>query len=215
MQAGQHDPRENPKGDLQAPVVILASASQARRLLLENAGVSIQVIPASIDEEEIKLALRAEGATAAQAAETLAELKAQRVSRQHANALVIGADQMLTCDGAWFDKPKSIAEAKESLRALGGRQHELISAVSVVQGGRYLWHHVDSARLTLRPLSDAFIDDYLAAAGDDALSSVGAYRIEGLGAQLFSAIEGDYFTILGLPLLPVLDFLRNHKVVAT
>ena len=143
----------------------------------------------------------------------LAELKAQRVSQRHKDALVIGADQMLQCGGIWFDKPPDLDHARGHLNALRGRTHELLSAVCVVRDGEVLWRHLESAQLTMRPFSDAFIDEYLAAAGDAVCASVGAYQLEGRGAQLFSCIKGDYFTILGLPLLPLLGFLVNHGVV--
>lgn len=196
-----------------APAVVLASASRSRRQVLVNAGLPVACEAANIDEGEIKAALAAEHAGAAQVAETLAELKAQRVARHHPGALVIGADQMLECDGTWYDKPADLAEAAAHLRALSGKTHELISCVCVVRDAARLWHRIDRARLTVRPLSEAFVDAYLGAVGEDALTSVGAYQLEGLGAQLFSRVEGDYFTILGLPLLPLLDFLRNHEVV--
>ena len=129
--------------------------------------------------------------------------------------LVIGADQMLECEGVWFDKPESLAEAADHLAKLGGRSHTLISCACVVRDGARLWHHIDRARLTMRPLSQAFIASYIEQVGEAALTSVGAYQLEGHGAQLFSKIEGDYFTILGLPLLPLLDFLRHHGVIET
>ena len=201
--------------DAAAPEVILASASPSRRMLLVNAGVPVSFEAAQIDEGEIKQALRSEGATAAQVAETLAELKAQRIARRHPGALVIGADQMLDCNGVWFDRPADLDHAAAHLESLSGRTHELVSCACVVRDGARLWHHIDRARLTMRPLSSEFIASYLAAVGEAALSSVGAYQLEGLGAQLFSRVEGDYFTILGLPLLPLLDFLRNHQAVAT
>lgn len=197
------------------PAVILASASPSRRALLANAGLDVQAEAARIDEDEVKASLRAEGADAAQVAETLAELKAQRIARRHRGALVIGADQMLECDGAWFDKPETLDHAAGHLAALAGRSHTLVSCACVVRDEVRLWHHLDRARLTMRPLSADFIAGYLAQVGEAALSSVGAYQLEGRGAQLFSKIEGDYFTILGLPLLPLLDFLRQHGVVET
>ena len=196
-----------------APPVVLASASASRRMLLKNAGVDLSYDVAQVDEDEVKRALQAEQASAAQVAEALAELKAVRVSRRQAGALVIGADQTLDCQGQWFDKPVDLDHAAGHLRALAGKTHVLHSAVCVVRDGARLWHHIGEARLTMRPLGDDFIADYLAAVGDKALSSVGAYQLEGLGAQLFSRIEGDYFTVLGLPLLPLLDFLRNHRAI--
>ena len=196
-----------------APRVVLASASRSRRMLLRNAGIDARHDVPAVDEDEVKRALRAEQASAAQVAEALAELKALRVSARAPGALVIGADQTLDCGGQAFDKPSDLAHAGAHLRALRGKSHVLNSAVCVVRDGARLWHHVGRARLTMWNFDDAFIDRYLAAVGDQALNSVGAYALEGLGAQLFSRIEGDYFTILGLPLLPLLDFLRNHGAV--
>ncbi len=197
-----------------APTVVLASASRARLELLLRAGVATRAAPAHVDEHEVRASLRAEKAGVEDAAETLAELKARKVSRHASDALVIGADQILDCDGAWFDKPPDRVRAAADLRALSGKRHSLATAVCVVRDGVRLWHHRESARLTMRPLGDAFVEAYLDAVGVDALASVGAYQLEGLGAQLFSRVEGDYFTILGLPLLPLLEFLRNHGVVA-
>ena len=189
--------------------LVLASASPARALMLERAGVRCEVEAARIDEEEYRNAMRADGAPAAAVAESLAELKARRVARHHPQAIVIGADQILDCDGIWFDKPADLDRARADLMALRGRTHELLSCACVVQDDRRLWHHIGRASLTMRAFTDDFLDDYLAMVGDDALSSVGAYQIEGPGAQLFSKIEGDYFTILGLPLLPLLQYLRD------
>ena len=197
-----------------APSVILASASPSRRSVLENAGLRFTVSPAAVDEAAVKRSLQGESATAAQAAETLAELKAQRVSSNEPESLVIGADQMLECNGRWFDKPQNRTEAQQHLESLRGRSHTLWSGVCVVRGGSRIWHHNEPARMTMRPLTDAFVQDYLDRVGDQALSSVGAYQLEGLGAQLFSRIEGDFFTILGLPLLPLLEVLRANGVLA-
>ncbi|HET7595036.1 MAG TPA: Maf family protein, partial [Stellaceae bacterium] len=122
-------------------------------------------------------------------------------------------DQMLDCAGTWFDKPHDRADARAQLVALRGKRHELVSAVTVVRNGAVIWHLVDRPRLAMRAFSDDFLDTYLAALGDEALASVGVYQLEGLGAQLFERVEGDYFSILGLPLLPLLDFLRGHGVV--
>jgi septum formation protein len=193
--------------------LILASASPTRRRLLEQAGLEFSAETAPIDEEEAKLALESEGASAAALAETLAELKATAVSRRHPGGFVIGADQVLDCEGRRYDKPRDEAAARAQLMALRGRSHQLISALVVARNGERLWHHVDRARLTMRPFSPAFLDDYLARSLPGILTSVGAYQLEGRGAQLFSRIEGDYFTILGLPLLPLLDFLRPHGLV--
>jgi len=196
------------------PAVVLASASESRRRLLRGAGVPFRAEASAIDEEEIKAALRAEGASAMQVAETLAELKARRIVRRHPGALIVGADQMLDCDGRWFDKPGFRAAAAEQLRALSGRAHELLTSVCLLRDEQRIWHHNARARLVMRPLSDAFIDAYLDAVGEAALHSVGAYQIEGRGAQLFAQIEGDGFAIQGLPLLPLLEMLRQHGVLA-
>jgi septum formation protein len=194
--------------------LVLASASSSRAAVLRQAGLAIRQDPAGVDEEAVKQSLRAEGADAAHVATALADLKAQQVSRRHPDAFVIGADQMLECNGVWFDKPPDIDHARAHLMSLRGRTHELITAAVVVRSGARLWQHVDRAALTMRPFSDAFIEHYLQAAGDEVCSTVGAYRLEGTGAQLFSRVEGDFFTILGLPLLPLLDILRGHGIVA-
>lgn len=199
--------------DPAAPPVVLASASRARRTMLAHAGVVVTVDAAHVDEDEVKLAMRADGASVDAIAERLAELKALRVSQRRPGALVIGADQMLECDGVSFDKPRDAGEAAQRLRALAGRTHRLVSAAVVARDGERIWHEADAARLTMRPLSDRFIADYLAALGEEALASVGSYQLEGLGAQLFTRVEGDFFTVLGMPLLPLLGFLRAHGVV--
>ncbi|HWG79017.1 MAG TPA: nucleoside triphosphate pyrophosphatase [Stellaceae bacterium] len=193
--------------------IVLASASATRAAILAGAGIEALRDPAGIDEDEIKRSFRAAGRDAVACATALAETKATRVSARHIDMLVVGADQMLDCAGTWFDKPGDRAEARAQLVALRGKRHELLSAVTVVKNGAVIWHLVDRPRLTMRAFSDRFLDAYLAALGDDALASVGVYQLEGLGAQLFERIDGDYFSILGLPLLPLLDFLRGHGVV--
>jgi septum formation protein len=164
-----------------------------------------------LDEAAIKAAGRQAGSAVEDVAMALAEAKA--TADDHGTALVVGADQILDCDGSWFDKPTSIDGAAAHLRALSGRTHRLVSAVCVAGRGDVRWRHVESPRMTMRRLDDGFIDDYLARAGPSVLDSVGAYRLESLGAQLFERIEGDYFTILGLPLLPLLAFLRDAGAV--
>lgn len=193
--------------------IILASASQARKAMLASAGISFSVERPTVDESLIKQRLKSNGADAAAVAQALALEKALDVSRRHRQALAIGSDQMLVCDGRWFDKPNDRSEAKAQLKALRGRRHELISAVAVVSNEKCLWHHVERAELSMRAFSDAFLDEYLDRVGGDALQSVGAYQIEGLGAQLFETIRGDHFTIMGMPLLPLLDFLRSRDAV--
>jgi septum formation protein len=197
-----------------APKVVLASASAIRRTLLKNAGIDCEIDPGAVDEDEVKRAMKADGAPAASVAETLAEMKAARVGPRHPGALVFGADQMLECNGVWFDKPVDRPHAAAHLAALAGRTHRLISALVCVRNGARIWHHTATASLTMRPLSPSFIDAYLDSTGAQALQSVGAYQLEGLGAHLFSRIEGDYFTVLGLPLLAMLAFLREHGVIA-
>ena len=192
--------------------LILASGSRARADMLRAAGLRFDVVKPAVDEEEVKHSLRAAKASGSVIAETLAELKAQRVSSRHSASYVIGADQVLECDGKNFDKPASCADALGQLRELRGKSHELISAAVVVKDGLRLWHHTDRAVLTLRPCSDEFLARYLDAMGDKVLTTVGGYEIEGLGAQLFSSTRGDHFTILGLPLLPLLSFFRDTGV---
>ena len=193
--------------------IVLASSSASRRALLAAAGLHAEAIPARIDEDAVKQAMLAEGAPARDIADKLAELKALRISGRRPEALVLGGDSVLVADDRMFDKPASIAAAREQLLALRGRPHRLISAAVVAQAGRPVWRHVGIATLTMRPFSDAFLDDYLARIGDLALTSVGCYHLEGLGAQLFSRVEGDYFTVLGLPLLELLGFLRAREVL--
>ncbi len=195
------------------PEVVLASASTARASLLRRAGVSFAVETAAVDEDEIKRTVAAEGADADHAAGVLAEIKASRVSRRHPQALVIGADQILDCGGVWFDKPGDLAAARCDLLALRGREHTLATAACVVSDGAVLWRHGCRARLVMRTFSARFLDSYLETAGEAVLASAGAYQLEDLGGQLFSKVDGDYFSILGLPLLPLLGFLRGHGVV--
>lgn len=189
--------------------LILASRSAARSAVLAGAGVRFETAAAPVDEAAEKVRLLAGGAGPREVAEALAVLKAQAV-RAPADALVIGADQTLDLDGRLFDKAESLAEARGRLQQLRGRRHQLHAAVAVVRAGRPVWRETATASLAMRDFSDAFLDDYLAMDGDQLLGSVGCYRLEGPGAQLFSAIEGDYFAILGLPLLGLLDLLRRE-----
>lgn len=196
-----------------APAVILASGSRIRAELLSKAGVAFAAEAAAVDESEIKAGMRAEGAGVEAVAQALAELKARKVSNRHPGALVIGSDQILECGGAWFDKPADMDHARAELLVLRGRTHRLVSDTCVVIDGARAWSHGAVAELTMRNFSDRFLDEYLQAMGTRALQTVGAYEVEGLGAQLFTNITGDYFAILGLPLLPLLNFLRNHGAV--
>ena len=196
-----------------APPLVLASQSAARRDLLLNAGLPVRVQPAGVDESEIKESMRGADAAPDEVAESLAQLKAHRVSAHHPGCLVLGADQLLTLDGAWMDKPATREQAAEQLRRLSGREHTLVVTAVLVKEGARIWHQTDTATLRMRRLSDTFIQAYLDAVGDAALASVGGYQLEGAGAQLFARVRGDYFTVLGLPLLPLLNQLRNLEVI--
>jgi septum formation protein len=199
-------------GLLQNPAIplVLASTSRTRAALLRAAGVAFATAAPGVDEESVKEAARAEGMPAADAALLLAELKARRISERVPGAVVIGADQILVCGERWFDKPADAAGAAGHLAALSGRPHTLVTAVLCMRGGVVLWRHVATPRLVMRTLREAEITAYLAAAGEAVLGSVGAYQVEGLGVRLFSAVEGEHAAILGLPLLPLLGFLRQH-----
>jgi septum formation protein len=192
--------------------LILASQSCARQALLANAGIPFEAIPADIDERGIAQAsgLSSPGEIAA----LLAEEKAAFVSKHHPGRLVLGADQTLALGERSFNKPADRAEAARQLRELAGRRHELNSAIAVVRNGKTLFADVAVARMTMRQLGEAEIESYLDAAGELAMSSVGAYQVESLGVHLFDGIHGDHFTILGLPLLPLLGFLRQQKLLA-
>lgn len=196
-------------------VIVLASGSRARAEMLRAAGIAIEIRPARIDEAELKAGLKSEGCDAGRAALALAQWKAAQVAGNAPGRLVLGADQMLECEGAWFDKPADREGAAGQLRLLRGKTHVLHSAAALVQDGRMIWHHVASARMRVRAFSEAFLEDYLRKAGEDTLHCVGAYRLEGEGVQLFDQIEGDYFTVLGLPLLPVIGFLREREILPT
>ncbi|WP_353198420.1 nucleoside triphosphate pyrophosphatase [Sandarakinorhabdus sp.] len=190
-------------------MLVLASQSAARRAMLIAAGVPHQALPAHVDEDAITAGLQAEGATPLRIADALAEVKALKISRQQPGALVLGADSVAVAqDGTLLNKPETRARAEAQLRALSGTSHQLISAAVICEGGQPVWRSTGSAKLTMRALSDAFIADYLDAEGNAVLGCVGCYRIEGLGAQLFTRVDGDQYSIRGLPLLAVLDYLR-------
>jgi septum formation protein len=192
--------------------LMLASRSKARQALLTAAGIPVDVRPADLDERslEANARLQAPGAIAAH----LARQKALAVAKSNPARLTLGADQTLALDAACLAKPADRAAARAQLRALSGRSHQLHSAIAFVQDGAVLFEHVGVARLTMRALSDRFIDLYLDTIGNDATASVGAYQIEGLGSQLFERVDGDYFTVLGLPLMQTLDFLRQRGCLA-
>jgi septum formation protein len=193
--------------------LVLASGSGARRTLLANAGLAFDVVPSTVDERAVEAPLIAGGATPAEIASALAEAKAIEVSTRRHGALVIGADQTLDCDGHRGTKSETLAEARLHLARLAGRSHQLHSAVAVARDGALLWQHRDSATLTMRPLTAVAIDAYLTRVGPDVLKSVGVYQLEGEGIRLFETIEGSYFTILGLPLLPLLAYLRHEGAI--
>jgi septum formation protein len=195
-------------------MIVLASASRARYALLDGAGVKVTRDPARIDETEIKAFNRRKGAEAGICAMALAEAKALTVAARHPKELVIGADQVLNCDGVWLDKPGDRAEARSQLMMLRGQSHELATAVCVARDRNVMWHDLQRPRLTMRAFSDAFLDSYLAALSREDFSAVGAYRLESQGIQLFERIDGDYFAILGLPLLSLVDFLRGQGELA-
>lgn len=190
--------------------VILASGSKARAQVLAGAGVTFDVAVAGVDEGAVKAGLLAQGNGPREVADALAELKAVRVSRKYPGALVIGADQTLDLEGQLFDKAETLAEARNRLLHLRGKTHKLHSAVVVARDGEAIWREVPAARLTMRPFTDAFLDAFLERGGEGLLGSVGCYRLEDDGVQLFSRIDGDYFTILGLPLMGLLDLLRRY-----
>jgi septum formation protein len=198
-----------------APVrrIVLASASAARAALLRAAGIDFTIVSAALDETAIKREARSAGASALAAAMILATAKARAVSRHDRDSLVIGADQLLACGAEWFDKPRDLDEARRQLLDLRGRTHMLATAVCVAEGGAPVWRATSAPALTMRDFSETFLDTYLAAEGAVLLGSVGAYRLEGRGVQLFSRIEGDYFAILGLPLIELVCFLRRRGLL--
>jgi septum formation protein len=197
---------------LAAAPLVLASRSAVRRTLLEAAGVPVEICPADIDERGVEAGAPLQAPVAIAA--LLAREKASVIAERNRGRLILGADQTLSLDGRRFAKPVDRAAAQAQLRALSGRTHELYSAIAFVQDGTVLFEYVGVARLTMRAVSDLFLDDYLDAVGDAATASVGGYQLEGLGIQLFERLDGDYFTVLGLPLTTVLDFLRRHGCLA-
>jgi len=193
--------------------LVLASASPTRQEVLKNAGLAFEVFPADLDEDAVKKKMKADGFTAQDTAQRLSDLKAQAVSEERQEAFVVGADQMLESDGRWFDKPNNMLEARDQLMHLKGVKHRLFSSVSVALNGQLLFRHGECSLMTMRHFSDQFITSYLEMEKDDVCQSVGGYKLEGRGIQLFSSVEGGYFDILGLPLLPLLAFLRTQEMV--
>lgn len=195
--------------------IVLASTSASRRALLRGAGVAVRVESPRVDEERLKRALRRAGHhDGSDMALRLAVSKAVSVSQQRRDDLVIGADQVLLFQGRVIDKPKSSAEARKQLRLLRGQTHSLVTAAAVAQGGRVRWRRRVTARLAMRGFSDAFLESYLAAEAEHVTRTAGGYRLEALGAQLFISVKGDYFGILGLPLIPLLEFLRREGALS-
>ncbi|EJW21062.1 hypothetical protein IMCC14465_08580 [alpha proteobacterium IMCC14465] len=192
-----------------APRLVLASASKVRADILSGAGVDFDICPSDVDENILKDTLSDGGALAL----ALAAEKAHAVSAQYPDHIVLGADQILSCDGRLFDKPRNMDEASKNLMFLRGKTHQLINGLALVLNGETVWQNTATASLTMREFSEAFLDMYLHQAGTSILSSVGCYRLEAEGSQLFEKIDGDYFTVLGLPLMPLLGALRQHGVL--
>ena len=194
--------------------LILASGSAIRKQILDGAGLSYEVITRPVDEAAIKDAMLFDNARLRDIADALAEAKAMRVSRQEAG-LVIGADQIMVMDKTLFDKPRDMDEARRRLISMRGKKHELIGAVVICENGAPVWRHISKTKLWVRDFSDDFLDWYIETEGEALMKSVGAYRFEGPGSQLFERVEGGFFAILGLDLLPVLDYLRSRGIAAT
>ena len=193
--------------------LILASASESRANILRGAGIGFDVVPAHVDEEAVKESMLAANQPHRVIADALAELKAVRISSANPGALVIGADQVLSFAGELVSKCATTDEARVLLSRLRGKNHDLFSAAVIAKDGAPVWRHVERNRMTMYPVSDEFIDDYMGLKGESLLSGVGCYRLEDEGAQFFSHIDGDYFAILGLPLIPLLSALREQGVI--
>jgi septum formation protein len=193
--------------------MILASASQVRARVLRAAGIEFAVVAARVDEDALKQSMLAQKAAPPAIADALAETKAVRVSASRPGELVLGADQVLVLDGELISKCETLEEARALLMRLRAKQHQLVSALVLAKDGAAIWRRVESASLTMRNFSEDFLDDYLTREGESLLGGVGCYKLEGRGIQLFSRIDGDYFCILGLPLLPLLSALREQAVI--
>lgn len=197
------------------PELILASQSPYRAGLLGNAGLRFTAMPAYIDEAATKRIAQTERWTPDACALSLARQKAAKIAGDHHDALVIGADQLLVCGDDWFDKPNDLDGARGHLQRLRGRSHVLVTAIVVMHCGAEVWHHIARPTLTMRVFSDAFLEAYLAEEADHLTTTVGAYRLEGPGMQLFETIEGDHSAIIGLPLLPLFKFLQSYAILPT
>ena len=211
--AGQAMSSSDMTAQKRVPTIVLASASTVRTRLLRSAGVPHIVAPADVDEAATRDEMLVENADHADIAAVLAEQKARKISPDHAGVIVLGADQVLSCEGALFEKPADVEGVRAHLNALMGKEHTLYTSVYAVRDGASLWHANTAAVMRMRMLSAEFVDYYVAEVGEAACQSVGAYLLEGLGIQLFSRIDGDFFTILGLPMMPLLEFLRDNDVI--
>ncbi|HJT43456.1 MAG TPA: Maf family protein [Rhizomicrobium sp.] len=196
-------------------MLVLASGSASRKALLKAAGIAFVSDPADLDETALMAALQAKGADAPAVASALAQEKALAVSRRHPGGIVLGGDSVIAFENQFLSKCASLEEAQRLLQRLSGQTHVLVSAAALAKDGALLWAHASPCRMTMRDLSPQFLDDYLAAEGPAILSSVGCYHFEGRGAQLFDRVDGDYFSVLGLPLLPVLAQLRKEGLLAS
>lgn len=195
--------------------LILASGSATRRQLLENAGLSVTVDPARIDEESLRASMIAEGASPRDVADGLAEMKARRIAMKHPEGLVLGCDQVLALKSEVFGKAATPDELKQTLRRLSGQMHMLLSATVIYEDAEPVWRHVGVVRMHMRVLSDAYLDDYVARNWDEVRHSVGGYHVEGEGVRLFTRIEGDYFNVLGLPMLELVNYMALRGDIAT
>lgn len=195
-------------------MLLLASASETRLSMLRAAGIEVTALPARVDEESIRAALESEGASPRDVADTLAEMKARKLADRNPGALVLGADQVLELERRVFAKPETPEDALNQLRSLRGKTHKLLSAAVLYDKGAPVWRHVGEARLTMRQVSDVYLQDYVARNWDLIRHSVGGYQLEAEGVRLFSAVAGDHFTILGLPLLPLLNYFSDRGMIA-
>lgn len=195
--------------------LILASGSATRRQLLENAGFHVTVDPARIDEESLRAAMIAEGASPRDVADGLAEMKARRIAMKHPQGLVLGCDQVLALKSEVFGKADTPEDLKDTLRRLAGQMHMLLSAAVIYEDGEPVWRHVGVVRLHMRALSEAYLEDYVARNWDEVRHSVGGYHVEGEGLRLFTRIEGDYFNVLGLPMLELVNYMALRGDIAT